>query len=422
MSNDFYNTTGNPVNRSFGYSALMRTEFANIATGFDKLPAIAGNGYKLVVVSSGGTGLTAIGSGIYGGGNDANNTAYSPTALQVNVYGSQVVAIGTGAMVSSIASSFCTAIGYRSQYAMGAIVTAGSFVVGKNYLITTVGTTNFIAIGAASNTVGLGFTASGVGTGDGQAAQVNRYNTSLGCQSLIALTHGDNNTAVGMNAGSTIATGMQNTMIGSAAAVSSSAAINQTALGYNAAATADNQVMLGNTSVTEVKSSGKFTSGVGTGSGTATLIGVISVNTTAVGNVGAGTDDLMTYTLPANSQSANGKGVRVTAWGSTAAVAGAKTIGAVIGSTVIASHDVSAGAVIVKWHLVVEILRTGANAQICTASFVYNQTGFGGAARTESVTSTEVDTAAIILKVTGNSANAANNDIVQTGMLVEFIN
>jgi hypothetical protein len=49
---------------------------------------------------------------------------------------------------------------------------AGTFVVGFRYRITRVGTTNFVAIGAASNTLGVIFTATGVGTGDGEAALV----------------------------------------------------------------------------------------------------------------------------------------------------------------------------------------------------------------------------------------------------------
>jgi len=48
-------------------------------------------------------------------------------------------------------------------------VTAGSFAVGTEYTILTVGTTNYTLIGAASNTVGVVFTATGVGTGDGTA-------------------------------------------------------------------------------------------------------------------------------------------------------------------------------------------------------------------------------------------------------------
>jgi len=48
-------------------------------------------------------------------------------------------------------------------------VTAGSFVVGKSYTIRSVGTTNYTLIGAVANTVGVLFTATGVGSGTGVA-------------------------------------------------------------------------------------------------------------------------------------------------------------------------------------------------------------------------------------------------------------
>lgn len=54
-------------------------------------------------------------------------------------------------------------------YQQGNSVTAGAFIVGITYLITSIGTTNFVAIGAASNTVGIYFTATGVGSGTGTA-------------------------------------------------------------------------------------------------------------------------------------------------------------------------------------------------------------------------------------------------------------
>ena len=47
--------------------------------------------------------------------------------------------------------------------------TAGTFVIGLSYRILTIGTTNFTLIGAASNTVGVLFTATGAGTGTGTA-------------------------------------------------------------------------------------------------------------------------------------------------------------------------------------------------------------------------------------------------------------
>lgn len=55
----------------------------------------------------------------------------------------------------------------------GTLVTAGAFVTGLRYAIVTVGTTDFTLIGAASNTVGVEFTATGAGTGTGTAAVAN---------------------------------------------------------------------------------------------------------------------------------------------------------------------------------------------------------------------------------------------------------
>lgn len=55
------------------------------------------------------------------------------------------------------------------SYEQGYSVTAGAFIVGENYLITSVGSTNFVSIGATSNTVGVYFTATGVGSGTGTA-------------------------------------------------------------------------------------------------------------------------------------------------------------------------------------------------------------------------------------------------------------
>jgi len=55
------------------------------------------------------------------------------------------------------------------MYEQGYTVTAGSFIVGKIYRIVSIGTTNFTLIGASSNTVGLHFIATGVGSGNGTA-------------------------------------------------------------------------------------------------------------------------------------------------------------------------------------------------------------------------------------------------------------
>jgi len=56
-----------------------------------------------------------------------------------------------------------------------ATVTAGDFITGVEYTILTVGTTNFTLIGAASNTIGVVFTATGPGTGDGTASTTSNF-------------------------------------------------------------------------------------------------------------------------------------------------------------------------------------------------------------------------------------------------------
>lgn len=68
---------------------------------------------------------------------------------------------------------------YRASYIKNEnSVTAGSFTVGNEYTILTVGTTDFTAIGASANTVGETFTATGVGSGTGTAGET-AFNMSV---------------------------------------------------------------------------------------------------------------------------------------------------------------------------------------------------------------------------------------------------
>lgn len=59
MANDFFNATAVPATSASLASATIRTEIANIAAGFDKMPALTGNGDKVILVNAGGTALTA---------------------------------------------------------------------------------------------------------------------------------------------------------------------------------------------------------------------------------------------------------------------------------------------------------------------------------------------------------------------------
>jgi len=60
------------------------------------------------------------------------------------------------------------------------VITAGSFVVTRTYEIVTAGSTDFTLIGSADNNVGTRFTATGVGSGTGTAAEVSQIDASAG--------------------------------------------------------------------------------------------------------------------------------------------------------------------------------------------------------------------------------------------------
>ena len=157
--------------------------------------------------------------------------------------------------------------------------------------------------------------------------------------------------------------------------------------------------------------------GMGTGSGNATMVGVANVNTTAVGNVGVGTDDLITYAHPANSLSANGKGVRITAWGTGANNANAKTVTLNYGGTILVTQALTASQVD-TWHIDAMVIRTGAATQEAVATLRQ-----GGTVTLIAVTQSnpaETLTGAITIKCTG--AATSDNDIVQEGLVVEMIN
>jgi hypothetical protein len=150
--------------------------------------------------------------------------------------------------------------------------------------------------------------------------------------------------------------------------------------------------------------------------GTWRLDGVVSVITTAVGNVGVGEDDLITYSLPANALSQNGAGVRITAWGTIANNANAKTLKVYFGTQIILTFSMPAN-VTERWRVVAEVFRTDASTQDYVAQLVGSATSILDA---EQGTATQTDTAAISIKCTGEAT--ANSDVVQEGQLVEALN
>ena len=156
----------------------------------------------------------------------------------------------------------------------------------------------------------------------------------------------------------------------------------------------------------------------GLGAGTFGPEGKISVNTTAVGNTGSGEDDLQTYSLPLNSLSAAAKGVHITAWGTTANNANAKTIKLYFGSVAILTNALTA-SIAGTWRIEADVFSTGTDAQDAIAAL--STLGAAGVALNdlEFTTLTQDDGAAIVIKTTGEAVD--NNDILSQGLLVRFI-
>ena len=172
-------------------------------------------------VATDGSTNTAIGMGVLG----SNTTGYDNTG------------IGYLALTYNREGFENTAIGY------GALKGAG----GSN-------------IGANSNTAVGSFSLLSNRTGSG--------NTAIGHRSLIENTTGIKNTANGSGAGEFIADGStKNTnsdysvYVGSNTKASADDAQNEIVIGYNAIGAGSNTVQLGNTSITNVKTSGTITAG-----------------------------------------------------------------------------------------------------------------------------------------------------------------
>ncbi len=216
-------------------------------------------------------GLT-IGKGI-GQVNDQNITVGENTLVN-NTTGQLLIAIGNGSLYSNTSANYNLGIGAS---------TLSNNQTGENN----------IAIGVASLNSNTGANNTAIGRSASQLGGANSNITSLGFQAGMRNT-GNSNTFLGANTD-------QNSP--------SSSITNSTALGFGAKISAANQIQLGNTSITNVNTSGSYT-----GSGFKTPTGTSSQYLMADGSVSSGSSsssgvpytgatgsvDLGTYDLKVN--------------------------------------------------------------------------------------------------------------------------
>jgi hypothetical protein len=156
------------------------------------------------------------------------------------------------------------------------------------------------------------------------------------------------------------------------------------------------------------------------GAGTAV---VLNVNTTAVGNVGGGADTLMTFNLPANTLSAVQKTIKVTAWGTTANNANAKSLAFNFGGTQLFGPALTVSQA-GRWRVDAIIVSTGVNAQD-TAFTLLESTGIAvalAAGKQQNDVGISAQNTANPIPLTFTGVGVADNDIVQEFMLVQLLN
>ncbi len=147
--------------------------------------------------------------------------------------------------------------------ALGSGTGARNTAIGSNAMggFTGTGFNNNTSVGY-SNLSGLstGYGNTSMGAEAMASVAAGGENTAIGNQTLRSATS-SYNTVLGASAGNVITTGAGNTIIGRGADVSAGTLNYATAIGYGAVATADNTMQLGNTSLTNVKTSGTITAG-----------------------------------------------------------------------------------------------------------------------------------------------------------------
>ena len=172
------------------------TQWNTIAntTNVDATSLVAGRTY--VIVSPGTTDFTLIGA--------ANNTigtsfiatgAGTGTGTALRTY-----TVNSLFTCANIGTSMGTGTAFRETNTTAQGETATTFDIGGIYTIQSIGTTNFTLIGAASNTVGLVFTATGVGAGTGTALRKMSMGLSGSITALTGVV-----TAITANAGTNTA-------------------------------------------------------------------------------------------------------------------------------------------------------------------------------------------------------------------------
>ena len=195
------------------YSPISTTTSGS-GTGATFTVARKGVKYSAVVIVSAGTGyarldtLTIVGTNL-GGAPSANDVTVTVTAVNATTgaitafeftgvgAGSKFVAIASGSRTTNTSTNGTTwsqnllALPSTSDWTsiaagkLTTVETAGAFVIGRSYVITSLGNTVFTSIGSAANLVGTYFVATGIGSGTGTATPIANHLVAVSTSTTV---------------------------------------------------------------------------------------------------------------------------------------------------------------------------------------------------------------------------------------------
>lgn len=226
-------TSGNN-NSSFGNNASLSNTTGSNNNAFGS--------YSLVDNIAGNDNNAFGSSALYRNKSD-NNNAFGSFALQNNNTGQNNNAFGTYSLSFNTTGNDNVGFGFMSL---------GNNTIGN--FNTSYGNMSSFNNTSGSNNTSIGFMSLSSNT-------TGSNNTSIGFSSLNTNSIGSGNTAVGKNALNTNTTGSNNLAIGFGADVNASNYSNAIAIGYGAIVNASNKIQLGNSSITNVNTSGTITAG-----------------------------------------------------------------------------------------------------------------------------------------------------------------
>jgi len=295
----FYSNSSGSNNVAIGAEALYSNDVGgnNVAVGISSLYSnISGVyntalGYHTLFSNRIGSYNTALGSvSLYSNTDGYYNTAIGYEALFTNTTGDNNTAVGTESLFSNLAGNHNTGLGYRSLYSN--VNGEGNTALGTKTLYsntsgkenTACGYNSLQANTTGDDNVALGFRAlytnstGSYNTATGADANYSNtggtYNTSTGYRAMYNTTTGSSNSAFGSFALHYNLVGSENVAVGryagygnynvnfnqctfvGANSYPTVSRTNVTMLGYgitNNECTGDNQVLLGNTSVTQIR-------------------------------------------------------------------------------------------------------------------------------------------------------------------------